>query len=285
MKAKIRFGPSGNSNKFYEDGNKHTYQAAEWLANQKLNAFEYSFGRGVKMGDETAGKIANAMSQHDISVSAHAPYFINYGNPDLQKIENSHNYVLQSVLAVQAMGGNRVVVHSGVQGKEERSTILQRIADNLKQMIAFLNANTDGNFVVCPETMGKYSQVGSFEEVFDLCLVDKKLTPCIDFGHVNCVMQGGLKTVDDFKHILNCGIDKLGRDRMQSVHVHFNKIQYGKAGEIKHLTFEDRQFGPDFEPFVQAIVDLELTPIVICESDGTQAHDAKLMADCYERMS
>ena len=286
MQNIIRFGPSGNSNQFYEDGNKHTFQAAAWVAAQSLNAFEYSFGRGVRMGDDTAAKIAGEMKKYDIALSVHAPYFINYANIDDQKIQNSHNYVLQSVRAAQAMGGNRVVMHSGVQSKGfERDFVLKRIADGIKDMLVYLDENTDGNYIICPETMGKYSQVGSYNEVFDLCLPDKRLIPCIDFGHVNCVMQGALKTVDDFKHILETGINKLGLERMQSVHVHFNKIEFGKVGEIRHLTYADTKYGPNFEPFAQAIHDMKLTPVVICESDGTQAHDVSLLAQYYRSIA
>ncbi|MCL1945023.1 MAG: TIM barrel protein [Firmicutes bacterium] len=283
MSNKIRFGPSGNSNRFYDEGLKHTYQAAEWVAKMGLDAYEYSFGRGVKMGLETATKIADAFRQQGIAISAHAPYFVNYGNPDLEKISNSHNYILQSVQAIQSMGGNRVVVHSGVQGKEnDRQAVVTRIANHIKDLIKILDDNTDGNYIVCPETMGKYSQIGSYQEVFSLCLADDRVVPCIDFGHINCVLQGELKTVDDFMQILNCGISMLGREKMQSVHVHFNKIQYSKAGEIRHLTFADTQYGPEYEPFVQSIIELKLTPVVICESDGTQADDILEMKKYYE---
>ena len=53
----IRFGPAGNSEAFYAEGNKHTYEAPKWLWEQGLNAFEYSFGRGVKLKEATASKI------------------------------------------------------------------------------------------------------------------------------------------------------------------------------------------------------------------------------------
>jgi deoxyribonuclease-4 len=287
MDCKIRFGPAGNSDEFYNLGYKHTYQAADWLAGLGLSAFEYSFGKGVRLSQETAHKIRDCMQSQGILVSAHAPYFVNYGNPDPDKISNSHNYVLQAVQAVQAMGGNRVVVHSGVQSKDhkDRRVVLDRVATNVRDMVAYLDEHTDGNWIVCPETMGKYSQIGNPAEVFELCTVDKRLVPCIDWGHTNCIMQGGLRTVEDFKAILDMGISVLGRERIQYLHVHFSKIQYGKLGEIKHLTFADTEYGPDYQPFVQAIVDYGLQPNIICESDGTQANDVKVLMEYYNKIA
>ena len=84
----IKFGPSGNSESFYADGNKSTEQAAKWLADKGLDAFEYSFGRGTKMSDEKAEKIREKMSQYDVAVSAHAPYYINFASPDEKLIDN-----------------------------------------------------------------------------------------------------------------------------------------------------------------------------------------------------
>ncbi|MFR6640544.1 MAG: TIM barrel protein [Christensenellales bacterium] len=78
----LRIGPSGNSLSFYESGHKHTFEAAKWLAAMGLNAYEYSFGRGVKMSDETAAKIRSEMDKYGIEVSVHAPYYTNFSNPD-----------------------------------------------------------------------------------------------------------------------------------------------------------------------------------------------------------
>ena len=79
--CKLRFGPSGNSESFYEQGYKNTEQAAEWLSKMGLSAFEYSFGRGTKISEKKALLIGEKMSQFDIEISAHAPYYINLVYP------------------------------------------------------------------------------------------------------------------------------------------------------------------------------------------------------------
>ena len=56
----IKFGPSGNSESFYEEGFSHTEEAAAYVKRRGLDCFEYSFGRGVRMGEEKAISIGEA---------------------------------------------------------------------------------------------------------------------------------------------------------------------------------------------------------------------------------
>jgi deoxyribonuclease-4 len=58
---------------------------------------------------------------------------------------------------------------------------------------------------------------------------------------------------------------------------------YGAKGEIKHLTFEDEQFGPEFAPLATALKALKLQPYIVSESAGTQAEDAAEMKRLYEQ--
>ena len=41
------FGPGGNSESFYAEGNKHTLQAPAWLKKLGLDAYEYQAGNGI----------------------------------------------------------------------------------------------------------------------------------------------------------------------------------------------------------------------------------------------
>ena len=85
----LRIGPSGNSLSFYEQGHKRTKEAAAWLAGMGLNAYEYSFGRGVRISEEAAAEIAAAFAECDVEISSHAPYYTNFANPDPDMIEKS----------------------------------------------------------------------------------------------------------------------------------------------------------------------------------------------------
>ena len=65
-------------------------------------------------------------------------------------------------------------------------------------------------------------------------------------------------------------------------HIQFSKIEYGAKGEIKHLTYEDNVYGPDFAPLAKVLKDYNLDCVVICESKEYMARDAKILKDIYE---
>ena len=277
----IKFGPSGNSASFYAMGYKHTAQAPEYLKKFGLDCFEYSFGRGITLSKEKAEEIGAAFADAGMEISVHAPYFINFANPEEEAAQKSYGYVLNSARYLKHFGGSRLVFHPAAQGKQSRTEAVERTADRLKTLRDMIYENGLHDIMYCPETMGKLAQIGTLEEVVEFCKIDKIYTPAIDFGHINAREQGSLKTVEDYKSRLEYAIGELGYDRMKDFHVHFSKIMYGGKGEIKHLTFEDAVYGPQFEPLAVALKELGLQPYIVSESDGTQAEDAKAMKDIY----
>ena len=272
----LRIGPSGNSLSFYEQGHKRTKEAAAWLAGMGLNAYEYSFGRGVRISEEAAAEIAAAFAECDVEISSHAPYYTNFANPDPDMIEKSVGYIRQTLIAENMFGGKRTVFHPASCGKSERKDAVTRAKYNIAAMMDSLG-DVGFDFILCPETMGKLNQIGTVEEVVDFCTADKRLYPCFDFGHINSYTRGGIKGYDDYKRIIDYTAEKLGDKRAQEFHVHFSKIMYGEKGELKHLTFADDKYGPNYEGLAKLIDEYKLRPFIICESDGTQAEDALAM--------
>ncbi len=277
----IKFGPSGNCESFYAEGFSHTEEAAAFVKNRGLDCFEYSFGRGVRMSEDKAISIGEAFRTADVEISVHAPYFINFANPDDEMAAKSYGYVLDSAKMLKLMGGKRVVFHPAAQGKATREAAVALTEDRLKILRDYIYLNDMQDLMFCPETMGKLAQIGTVEEIVRFCKIDPVFTPCVDFGHINAREQGTLKGVEDYKSRLQYMIDELGYDRMKNFHVHFSKIMYSAKGEIKHLTFEDEVYGPEFEPLAQALKELNLQPYIVSESAGTQAEDAKYMKNVY----
>ena len=56
---------------------------------------------------------------------------------------------------------------------------------------------------------------------------------------------------------------------------------YSSKGEVKHLTFEDTVYGPEFAPLALALKELKLEPYIVSESAGTQVEDAAAMKHIY----
>ncbi|MCI5947248.1 MAG: TIM barrel protein [Oscillospiraceae bacterium] len=283
MKAK--FGPAGAAKSFKEMGYKKSVQLGEYLTKFGLNHFEYQCGQGVRVSEESAREIGTALRNAGISVSVHAPYFISLSSVEEEKRLNSVNYILASAKAVNAMGGDRIVIHSGSCSKMTREEALELAKNTMKLAREELVAQGLENIRCCPETMGKINQLGDLHEVMELCKIDESFIPCIDFGHLNARTFGSIKDKSDYEKILDTIENELGSERLKCFHSHFSKIEYTeKGGEKKHLTFADTVYGPQFEPLMELVAKKNLAPTFICESDGTQTEDAKTMKDYYESL-
>jgi deoxyribonuclease-4 len=280
----ILFGPSGNSNIFYEQGHKSSMEMPPWLQAMGLDAYEYSCTRGVRMVPESALKLGEIAKSCGIRMSVHAPYFINLASMEPEMIKKSETYILDTVQAAEYMQADRVVLHVGSPGKSQRQEAFERVYASLYAVLDKLKQK--GSKVhLCPETMGKKNQIGSLEEIIQLCRMDDSLIPTIDFGHLHAVTKGGLKTVEDFKGVFEKLLSGLGQ-RGRKLHMHYTRIEYTeKGGERRHWTFEDVQYGPEFEPLAQCLAEYNIEGTVIAETMGTMAEDAVKLKSIYHKIN
>ena len=278
------FGPGGNSESFYAAGYKSTVDAPKFVREFGLDAYEYEAGNGVAASVDTFRKIGEKAKEHDIKLSIHAPYYISLSSVDEEKRKGSARYIVQSASALNAMGGELMVIHAGSTAKLDRAVALQYAKDAIYHALGVLSENELYGFKLGIETMGKVNQLGTLDEVLAMCEVDKTVVPVVDFGHMNAREQGGVfPTVDEYKSIFERISNACGAEVAENLHCHFSKIEFTAGGEKRHLTFEDTTYGPDFEPLMKAISDLGISPTIICESDGTMAEDALKMKREYEK--
>ena len=277
----IRFGPAGNSESFYEQGHKSTTEAFSWIREMGLDAYEYSFGHGVRIKQETAEAIGKAAADSGVALSLHAPYYINMATLEEDKQASNRRYFLQTAQAAKWMGASRIVFHPGSQGRLGRKEAFLCVGKALLDMIDMLKSEGLYDAALCPETMGRIKQIGDLDEVIALCRLDEQLIPAIDFGHLHARGHGAIRTADDYAAILDALENGLGGDRAQQFHVHFSKIEYTAAGERRHRVFDDEDVGPDFAPLAKLIAVRGLQPRLICESKGTMAEDAVKMRNMY----
>lgn len=279
------FGPAGLADSFKRPEYKKTIQVGDYLEKYGLNAFEYQCGRGVKVKTETAQQLGQVLAKKNIRVSLHAPYFISMSSLDEEKRLNSVEYIIQSAQALDAMGGKRIIFHSGSCAKQTRQQALKKAINTMELMVKAMDEQGFSHMILCPETMGKVNQLGSLDEVLRLCKVDNRILPCIDFGHLNARDGGWIKTKDDYLRIIDNIANTLQDDRFSHFHSHFSKIEYTAGGEKRHLTFRDNEFGPEFEPLMDVIYENNLLPVIICESAGTQTEDAQTMKKYFESLT
>ena len=275
---KALFGPGGNSLSFYASGKKSTTQAPEWVSNFGLDCYEYQAGKGLFGSDETFKKIGDEAKKHNIRMSLHAPYYISLSGTEIEKRLRSIDYITESV-AAELMNAELIVIHTGSASKISRQEAVELAKDTMSRALEAVGGT---NVKLGLETMGKLNQLGTLDEVLEICSIDKRLHPVVDFGHLNARNVGNLFSAkDDYKRVFDAIANKLGDEYANTLHCHFSKIEYTNAGEKKHLTFEDSVYGPPFEPLMEVIAEEKLCPRIVCESDGTMAEDALAMKNYY----
>jgi len=278
----ITFGPGGNSVSWGK--RKFPSDLPQYLKELGLNGYEIECGRGVRISEATVRALPELAEKNGIYVTLHAPYFISLSSVEEEKRLNSVNYILESAKAAKSVGARKIVVHSGSCSKMTRAEATYLAKQTLALAQKALDENGLSDIIICPETMGKINQLGTLEEVLELCGVDERFLPTVDFGHLNARTLGGIKTREDYAKMLDLIENELGHERLSNMHVHFSRIEYTNGGEKRHLTFADKQYGPEYKPLMEELHKRKLQPSIICESDGTQAEDAAEMKRYYESL-
>ena len=272
------FGPGGNSESFYAEGHKSTLEAPAWVRAKGLDAYEYQAGNGITASEATLAKIGEAARAEGIKMSLHTPYYISLSGVETEKRLKSLDYINKSLRAAELLGADTIVIHSGSAAKISREEAMALSRDTLERVADMVG---ETKIRLGLETMGKINQLGTLDEVIDLCRTSPIFHPVVDFGHLNARERGFFTDADSYRRIFDTIANGLGDDYARTLHCHFSKIEYTSAGEKKHLTFADEVFGPLFEPLADAIAKEGLCPRIICESAGTMAEDAIYMKNAY----
>lgn len=279
MRKQAVFGPGGNSEAFYAAGGKSTLQAPDFVRSLGLGAYEFEAGNGLKAGIATLEKIGAAARAAGVEMSYHTPYFISLSGVDPEKRLKSIVYIKESLEAATALGADTIVIHTGSAAKITRREAMALASDTLLKTLEEVG---DTPIHLGLETMGKINQLGTLDEVIELCALDPHFYPVVDFGHMNAREQGGVfPDADSYRRIFDRIANALGDGKARYMHCHFSKIEYTSAGEKRHLTFADDVFGPHFDPLAEALVRDGLCPRIISESAGTQSEDALAMQMAY----
>lgn len=281
----ILFGPSGNSDIFYEQGYKSSLDMPAWLRNMGLDAYEYSCARGVRIKQDMAEKLGSIARENGISLSVHAPYYINLASEDPQAIEKSFEYIIETSRVAEAMGAKRVVLHPGSLGKLTRNRAFENIRSNLYRVLQIMKRKGI-KVSLCPETLGKKNQMGTLDEILELCLLDEALIPTLDFAHLHAINAGALNKKSDYERVFDRLFAVLGPERGKTIHIHYSRVEFTeKGGEKKHWSYDDIEYGPEFEPLAECLIEYGVSAIVISESRGTMAEDAQKAKKIYSRIA
>jgi len=276
MKGKAYFGPAGNPIGFRGP----TVEVCDYIRGIGLDAYEYQATYGVRIKKQSALELGENARRNEVMISMHAPYYINLSSPKEDVLERSIQRLVQSARAAEWMGAYRIVFHPGFYTVYSPEEALKRCKNTIEELLEKLDARDVNRFTFGPETTGKKSQLGSLDEIIDICQSFDHFQPTVDFAHVHARNQGCLKNKDDYHRIFQKLEDNLG---LKILHSHFTKIEYTDAGERRHHVLMEEDYGPPLEPLLEAIQECGWLVTVICETPYLEK-DALLMKSIYDEM-
>lgn len=222
-----------------------------------LSAMEVQFGRGVQMGSALAKKIGEERKKHAVTLSVHAPYYINMLSQDDGKRAASRARIVESCERARRMGASPVVFHPGYYGGLSN----EKAYEEMKKQIRLVLAEIKGwNVAIAPENTGKDKQFGSAEEVVALSR-ELKTSFCIDIAHLRAKHRGN----EDVRKTL---------DMLPSGHVHFqySGVEWNAGGEKRHVPIDEKHF----TAFAHELIERRIDCTIICESPETLGDALKM---------
>jgi len=267
MADRPRFGPAGVPPSF------HLLRVTlagvpQLLRAIGLDAFEYEavrWGKNPQIRRHDAQTLGRKAKQHDVWLSLHASYYINLaGNKTIR--EASKQRLVACATAAEWMQAHTVVFHPGFYANKTHKEAYNVCLQALREVQETLNNLDVNNVKLGPETMGRTQQLGTLNEVLDLCETLPQTQPVIDWSHIHARENGKLGTTDDYLKIITQIENRLGTEAAKNLHCHFTKIEYSIKGEKRHHTLDEKTYGPDFRLLAKIIAEQRLKPVIISES-------------------
>ena len=245
-----------------------------------LDCMELAFVRRVAMGTKTAAGVRQAAEEHEVRLSVHAPYYVNLNSREADKVRASRERILQAARVGWLCGVQSIVFHPAFYHGDPSETVYGRVKGHLVELLEELRAEGNGS-ILRPETTGKASQFGTLEELVRLSKEVEGVAPCGDFAHLHA-RTGSDNSYEEFAALLEFIEGALGRAGLEDMHIHISGIDYGPAGERKHLNLADSDLR--YVELLQALRDFEVGGLVICESPSLE-EDALLMQRTYRGLA
>ncbi len=268
--VKLRFGTVGSPQTTPGSG---TVAAIEHTKQLGLHHLEIAWVQSVRVSDATCADIKAAAEKNGITLSVHAPYYINLNSQTDELMAKSDLRLLTAARKGFLAGARDIVFHPGSYHGQPPEQVYQRMRDKLVELTGILR-DEGVDVTLRPETMGKGAVFGTLEEVLQLSAEIDGVLPCIDWAHLHArTGDGTFNTYDEFAAALTRVREVLGEAGIKSLHNHMSGIAYTAKGEKEHLPLNEADLR--YRDLLQAFVDHGVEGTV-----GIEAPEPFHTADC-----
>ncbi len=251
--------------------------AFQVLKELNLDGMEVEFVHGVRMSDETRQFLKQKSKEEGFILTSHGPFYINLNSKEEEKVEASVQRIIETAQAAHDFGGYSITYHAAFYMGGDKETVYQQVKTQTQKIIDTLEKNNIKVWIR-PETTGKSTQWGDYEEIIRLSKEFEQVLPCIDFSHVHARTGGEYNTYDEFCRILERIGTELGDFALKNFHAHLAGIDYTSKGEKRHLIFEESDM--NYKDLLRAMKAFGVCGALVCESPNIET-DTKILKDYY----
>jgi deoxyribonuclease-4 len=228
-----------------------------------LDHLEIAWTQSVRVSDEMCAQIKAAAQAANITLSVHAPYFINLNSQTDDLMAKSDLRLLTAARKGWLAGARDIVFHPGSYHSQDPEAVYQRAKSKLLELTTILS--DEGTHVTLrPETMGKSAMFGTLEEVVRLSAEIPGVQPCIDWAHLHARRgDGSFNSYAEFSAALAFIRAELG-DGIHTLHFHMSGIAYTGKGEKAHIPLNEADLR--YRELLQAFIDHDVGATVGVEA-------------------
>jgi deoxyribonuclease IV len=237
--------------------------AIEFSRSIGLFTLELGWVQSVRVTEATCALIKQTAQAHEMSLSIHAPYFINLNAND-DEWPKSRKRLMDAAHYGYLAGATDIIFHPGSYFESDPADVLKVAIPRLKTCVDELQKNGD-KVTLRPETMGKSAMLGSFEDTLAMSKAIPNVQPCLDFAHLHARPgDGSMNTYDEWSRYLEIYRKELGAESLKHLHIHLSGIEYGPKGEKNHLPLADADL--NLKALFKALNEFGCAGRILCES-------------------
>lgn len=274
---KLLFGTAGVPHSTQKKNNP--IEGVKRIHELGLDCMQLEFAHGVRMKEEVSSGLRKASYELGVPLTSHGPYYINLNAREQDKIDSSVERIIQTAKISDLCGAESMTFHAAFYMKDSPYDVFDLVEKSLNVIEERLG-RLDIEIQLRPELTGKTSQFGSLEELINLTKNVPSCSPCMDFSHL-FARTGEVNTYDEFCDVLSLLQDQLGKDALDSMHIHTSGISANSKGDLKHLNLNESDF--NWKELMHALKKFDAKGYMVCNSPNLE-EDAKMMKDFYEAL-
>lgn len=227
-----------------------------------IEAMEMEWVQSVPKYPARMKEIRDTAEELNMTLTVHAPYYINLNSPDKEKLDASIRRILDALTMAQLAGAISVCVHPAFYLGMEPQAAFENVRNATERIMKYkekLFPDVNLGF----ETMGKPTQFGTLEEVLKLSK-EFGIYPTVDPAHMHARTNGLVNTKKEWEAMFDLYEKYLGKKSLKRMHMHYSGIAYSVKGEKHHVPLLESD--ARWMDFLSVVKRRGAEGVLVCES-------------------